>query len=89
MFTDEELEEINVLCEKNELFAKYMGKYQEESDNLLAYVTHEIGNGLTLINSTAQLMESQNQKLCEMKYWGAVKKRYRGCERIIFKPISV
>ncbi len=69
MFTREEMREINMLCEKDELFAKYISKYKEENEKQQAYVYHELGNQLTLINSTAQLMESRNPELHEIKYW--------------------
>lgn len=69
MFTQEEINEINVLCKENELFAKYINRYEEENERLLASVTHEMGNQLTLISSTAQLMESRNAELHDIKYW--------------------
>ena len=34
-----------------------------------AYITHELGNHLTLIKSTAQLMEKRNPNLHEIEYW--------------------
>lgn len=37
--------------------------------NLCSYVTHELGNHLALIRSTAQLMEKRNPKLHEIEYW--------------------
>lgn len=38
-------------------------------EKLCAYVTHELGNHLALIKSTAQLMEKRNPKLHEVEYW--------------------
>lgn len=38
-------------------------------EKLCAYVTHELGNHLALIKSTAQLMEKRNPQLHEVEYW--------------------
>ena len=38
-------------------------------EKLCAYITHELGNHLALIRSTAQLMEKRNPKLHEIEYW--------------------
>ena len=69
MFDYNEICEINALCEENELFSKYVEKFKEENERLLSKVTHELGNYLTLINSTSQLMESQNPEIQQIKYW--------------------
>ena len=40
-----------------------------EDEKLCAYITHELGNHLALIRSTAQLMEKRNPRLHEIEYW--------------------
>lgn len=73
MFTYDETLEISRLCEENEKFAKYMNRFREENDKLLSKVTHELRNPLTLISSTAQLIESRNPEVCDIKYWNQMR----------------
>lgn len=69
MFTYAELMEIEDLCQEDARFEKYMERIREENSQLLAKVSHEIGNPLTIIYSTIQLMESRDPNIKEQKYW--------------------
>lgn len=73
MFTYEEIYELNQLCEENEKFAKYIKRLREENNLLLSKVTHEFGNPLALIHSTAQLIDSRYPEVQDIKYWGQLK----------------
>lgn len=73
MFTYDEMLEISRLCEENEKFAKYVNRFREENDKLLSKVTHELRNPLTLISSTAQLIERRNPEVCDIKYWNQMR----------------
>ena len=69
MFTYDEICELSMLCKENELFNKYVKKFKRENENLLSKVTHELGNHLTLISSTAQLLEKRNPEVSYIKHW--------------------
>ena len=73
MFTCDEMFEINTLCTENEKFAKYFARFRKESDELLSKVTHELRNPLTLISSTAQLIEKKNPEVCDIKHWNQMR----------------
>ena len=69
MFTYDEICELSMLCKENELFNKYVKKFKRENESLLSKVTHELGNHLTLISSTAQLLEKRNPEVSYIKHW--------------------
>lgn len=73
MFTYDEICELDQLCNESEVFAKYVEKLKEENNILLSKVTHEFGNPLTLIDSTAQLIESRYPEVHKIKYWDQLK----------------
>lgn len=73
MFTYDEICELDQLCNENKVFAKYVEKFKEENNILLSKVTHEFGNPLTLIDSTAQLIDSRYPEVHEIKYWDQLK----------------
>ena len=67
--SNDEICEISMLCRENEVFNKYVKKFKRENENLLSKVTHELGNHLTLISSTAQLLEKRNPEVSYIKHW--------------------
>ncbi|MFA9463541.1 MAG: ATP-binding protein [Velocimicrobium sp.] len=69
MFSYSELMELDELCKEDSRFEKYVERLREENNQLLSKVTHEIGNPLTIIYSTIQLMESKNACLVDEPYW--------------------
>ncbi len=73
MFTYDEICEISMLCQTNAIFNKYVKKFKKENESLLSKVTHELGNHLTLISSTAQLLEKKNPEVCSIKYWSQLR----------------
>lgn len=74
MFSYAELMELDGLCKEDQRFEKYVDRLRDENNRLLAKVTHEIGNPLTIIYSTIQLMESKNPFLKKEPYWGQLNK---------------
>lgn len=74
MFTYAELMELEELCKEDNRFEKYVERLKEENIRLLSKLTHEIGNPLTIIYSTLQLMESKNPALKEQLYWDQLNK---------------
>ncbi len=74
MFSYAELMELDGLCKEDNRFEKYVERLREENNQLLSKVTHEIGNPLTIIYSTIQLMESKNPLLKEQPYWNQLNK---------------
>lgn len=74
MFTYAELMELEELCKEDTRFDKYVERLKEENNRLLSKLTHEIGNPLTIIYSTIQLMESKNPALKEQVYWNQLNK---------------
>lgn len=69
MFSNTELMDMEDLCREDSRYKKYIEQLQKENTSLLSKVTHEIGNPLTVIYSTIQLMESQNPALKEERNW--------------------
>lgn len=74
MFTYDEICELDQLCNESEVFAKYVERFKEENNILLSKVTHEFGNPLTLIDSTAQLIDSRYPEVHKIKYWDQLKR---------------
>lgn len=69
MFTKEEQVKLNDLMSSNEDFAYFINKCLNECKLLASHITHELRNPLTLIKSTAQLIESDTPSIKETKYW--------------------
>ena len=53
-------------------------------EKLLAYVTHEFGNHLAVIDSTAQLMEKRNPQLHEIQYWDQLRTDIEALRKLFF-----
>lgn len=69
MFTKEEQLKLKDLMSSNEDFAYFINKSLNECKFLASHITHELRNPLTLIKSTAQLMESDSPSIKDTKYW--------------------
>lgn len=69
MFTEEDQNYLNELCDIHPELSKLLKKKEEEYHSILSGITHEMRNPLTLIYSTMQLMEKQNPELIQLKYW--------------------
>ncbi len=69
MFTKEEQLKLKDLMISNEDFAYFINKSLNECKFLASHITHELRNPLTLIKSTAQLMESDSPSIKDTKYW--------------------
>lgn len=102
MFTYDEICELDQLCNENEVFAKYVTRLREENNILLFKVTHEFGNPLTLIDSTAQLIDSRYPEVHNIKYWTQLKNditslsellhnfsNYNYCAKLQIRPINL
>lgn len=69
MFTHEEQIKLSELMNSNEDFSYFINKYEKECNTLSSQFFHEARNPLTLIKSTAQLIESNYPQIHEIKYW--------------------
>lgn len=69
MFTQEEQIKLSELMSSNEDFSYFINKYEKEYNTLSSQFFHEARNPLTLIKSTAQLIESNYPQIHEIKYW--------------------
>ncbi|MDF2803964.1 MAG: hypothetical protein K0S61_3867 [Anaerocolumna sp.] len=69
MFTKEEQLKLKDLMSSNEDFAYFINKSLNECKFLASNITHELRNPLTLIKSTAQLMETDTPSIKDTKYW--------------------
>lgn len=74
MFSYAELMELDGLCKEDQRFERYVDRLRDQNNRLLAKVTHEIGNPLTIIYSTIQLMEYKNPRLKDEPYWNQLNK---------------
>lgn len=83
MFTYSELSELEDLCRQDVLFEKYIERFREENNRLLSKVTHEIGNPLTIIYSTIQLMETKDPAVKDLTYWGQLKDDVKGLSLLL------
>lgn len=72
MLSDEEQLEIKKLSNENPEFGSIVKRLNDESKFMLSRISHEIRNPLTLINSTLQLLESQNPEVLDIKYWDQI-----------------
>ncbi len=69
MFTKEEQQKLKELMNSNDDFAYFINKAIKECKLLTSQISHEIRNPLTLIKSTAQLIETVHPEAREFKYW--------------------
>lgn len=83
MFTYQELMEMDNLCKENAIFKKYVDRCREESNRMMSKLTHEIGNPLTLVYSTMQLMEEKSTNIKEVPYWNQLSEDIRDLVSIV------
>lgn len=83
MFTYQELMEMDNLCKENAIFKKYVDRCREESNRMMSKLTHEIGNPLTLVYSTMQLMEEKSTNIREVPYWSQLSEDIRDLVSIV------
>ncbi len=83
MFTYSELVELEDLCHTNPTFKKYFDRYTDENNHLLSKIAHEIGNPLTIIYSTVQLMEVKEPSITSFQYWNQLKEDIRGISLLL------
>jgi signal transduction histidine kinase len=69
MFTKEEQDKLKKLISSNDDFAYFINKSIDDCKLLTSQITHELRNPLTLIKSTAQLIESEHPEIRDYKYW--------------------
>lgn len=69
MLTKDEQLKLTELMNSNDDFAYFINKCQDNCKVLASQISHELRNPLTLIKSTAQLIESNNPEVKEIKYW--------------------
>ena len=85
MFTKEEQQKLTELVNSNNDFAYYFNKVTNESKLLTSQISHEIRNPLTLIKSTAQLIETANPEVKDFKYWEQLKEDIDGLETLLIE----
>ncbi|MDK2807310.1 MAG: hypothetical protein PWP24_39 [Clostridiales bacterium] len=83
MFSYSELMELDELCKEDSRFEKYVERLREENNQLLSKVTHEIGNPLTVIYSTIQLMEAKNSTFRQQPYWTQLTKDIKDLSQLL------
>ncbi len=83
MFTKEEQEKLTELINSNEDFAYFIKKSNQDCKLLTSQISHEIRNPLTLIKSTAQLIESGHPEVKEFKYWTQLTEDINGLENLL------
>lgn len=74
MFSPEETELMNTLCNNNPDTNYIISKFKQENRQILSSFTHEVSNYFTLIYSTVQLLESNNPNIMKVPYWNQLSK---------------
>ncbi|MFU0827944.1 MAG: histidine kinase [Lachnoclostridium sp.] len=69
MFTKEEQKRLKELMDSNDEFAYFINQVMNECKLLTSQIAHEIRNPLTLIKSTAQLIESAHPEVKTFQHW--------------------
>lgn len=69
MYTKEEQDKLTELMESNEDFAYFINKTLNDCKLLTSQISHELRNPLTLIKSTAQLIETEQPEVKAFKHW--------------------
>lgn len=69
MYTKEEQDKLTELVNSNEDFAYFINKSLKDCKLLTSQISHELRNPLTLIKSTAQLIESEHPEVKDYKHW--------------------
>jgi signal transduction histidine kinase len=83
MFTKEEHEKLTQLKNSNKDFAYFIDKLTNDNRLLTSQISHEIRNPLTLIKSTAQLIETRNPEIKEVNHWGHLIEDINGLESLL------
>jgi signal transduction histidine kinase len=83
MFTKEEQLKLTELMDSNDDFAFYISKSMNECKLLTSQISHEIRNPLTLIKSTAQLIETVHPEVKKFKYWDQLTEDINGLEALL------
>ncbi|MGB8452701.1 MAG: HAMP domain-containing sensor histidine kinase [Anaerocolumna sp.] len=83
MFTKEEQKKLTELTNSNDDFAYFFNKTIKECKLLTSQISHEIRNPLTLIKSTAQLIETVHPEVRTFKYWGQLTEDINGLETLL------
>lgn len=83
MLTKEEKERLNKLMNSNEEFTYFINKIKNDSKLLTSQFSHELRNPLTLIKSTAQLIETRNPEVKEINYWSQLTEDINGLENLL------
>jgi signal transduction histidine kinase len=83
MFTKEEQKKLTELMNSNDDFAYFINKTMKECNILTSQISHEIRNPLTLIKSTAQLIETVHPEAKEFKYWNQLTEDINGLEILL------
>ncbi len=85
MFTKEEQQKLTELMNSNDDFAYFMNKATKDYKLLASQISHEIRNPLTLIKSTAQLIESVHPEVRMFKYWDQLTDDINGLETLLIE----
>lgn len=83
MFTQEEQQQLEELMDSNTDFAYFINKYHKEYKSLSSQFSHELRNPLTLIKSTAQLIEYNNPDIRAIRYWDQLVEDIDGLEILL------
>ncbi len=83
MFTKEEQQQLTELTNSNKDFAYFIDKYNKEYKLLSSQLFHELRNPLTLIKSTAQLIETYHPEIHDVKYWDQLVEDIDGLEILL------
>ena len=85
MFTKEEQQKLTELLNSNNDFAYFFNKASNEYKLLTSQIAHEMRNPLTLIKSTAQLIETVHPEVRDYKYWDQLKEDIDGLETLLIE----
>ena len=83
MFTKEEQLKLTELMDSNDDFAFFIDRSMKECKLLTSQISHEIRNPLTLIKSTAQLIETVHPEVKNFKYWDQLTEDINGLETLL------
>ena len=78
MYTKEEQNKLTELMNINKDFAYFITKTNTDCKLLTSQISHELRNPLTLIKSTAQLIESNHPEVIDFKYWSQLMEDING-----------
>lgn len=69
MYDDNIATKLHELCKKDADFEEVVKQMEDQNEYVISQITHEIRNPLTLISSTAQLIESHYPIVAESRLW--------------------